>query len=72
MSPATLFNYFPNKGALAEAWVRGELDEVVPSWTGAPTLRLSDRIPDLRLPPAVWRWWHDEESTPSTPGAFAP
>ena len=25
VSPATLFNYFPNKGALAEAWVRGEL-----------------------------------------------
>jgi AcrR family transcriptional regulator len=29
ISPATLFNYFPNKGALAEAWVRGELDEIV-------------------------------------------
>ncbi len=32
VSPATLFNYFPNKGALAEAWVRGELDGVVASW----------------------------------------
>ncbi len=31
VSPATLFNYFPNKGALAEAWVRGELDELVAS-----------------------------------------
>ena len=29
VSPATLFNYFPNKGALAEAWVRGELDRAV-------------------------------------------
>jgi AcrR family transcriptional regulator len=26
ISPATLFNYFPNKGALAEAWVRGEIE----------------------------------------------
>lgn len=26
VSPATLFNYFPNKGALAEAWVRGEIE----------------------------------------------
>jgi AcrR family transcriptional regulator len=29
VSPATLFNYFPNKGSLAEAWVRGELDEAL-------------------------------------------
>jgi len=28
VSPATLFNYFPTKGALAETWVRGEIDEV--------------------------------------------
>jgi len=27
VSVATLFNYFPNKGALAEAWLRGEIDE---------------------------------------------
>ncbi|MAG31211.1 MAG: hypothetical protein CL908_10035 [Deltaproteobacteria bacterium] len=26
VSPATLFNYFPTKSALAEAWVRGEVD----------------------------------------------
>lgn len=26
VSSATLFNYFPTKGALAEAWVRGELE----------------------------------------------
>ena len=32
VSPATLFNYFPNKGALAEAWVRGELDGIVATW----------------------------------------
>ena len=29
VSSATLFNYFPNKGALAEAWVRGEIDKVL-------------------------------------------
>ncbi len=29
VSPATLFNYFPNKGALAEAWVRGEIDDQI-------------------------------------------
>jgi AcrR family transcriptional regulator len=29
VSPATLFNYFPNKGSLAEAWVRGEIDELL-------------------------------------------
>lgn len=29
VSAATLFNYFPNKGALAEAWVRGEIDEAL-------------------------------------------
>ena len=26
VSPATLFNYFPTKAALAEAWVRGEVE----------------------------------------------
>ena len=29
VSPATLFNYFPSKSALAEAWVRGEVDRAV-------------------------------------------
>ena len=29
VSQATLFNYFPNKGALAEAWVRGEIDRAI-------------------------------------------
>lgn len=29
VSPATLFNYFPTKGALAEAWVRGEIDSAL-------------------------------------------
>ena len=29
ISPATLFNYFPTKGALAEAWVRGEIDQAL-------------------------------------------
>ena len=29
VSPATLFNYFPAKGALAEAWVRGELESTL-------------------------------------------
>lgn len=29
VSAATLFNYFPNKGALAEAWIRGEIDELL-------------------------------------------
>jgi AcrR family transcriptional regulator len=29
VSAATLFNYFPNKGTLAEAWVRGEIDRVL-------------------------------------------
>lgn len=29
ISPATLFNYFPNKGVLAEAWIRGEIDELL-------------------------------------------
>jgi len=29
VSQATLFNYFPNKGALAEAWVRGEIDQAL-------------------------------------------
>jgi AcrR family transcriptional regulator len=29
VSAATLFNYFPTKGALAEAWVRREIDEML-------------------------------------------
>lgn len=29
IAPATLFNYFPTKGCLAEAWVRGEIAEVL-------------------------------------------
>jgi AcrR family transcriptional regulator len=29
VSAATLFNYFPTKSALAEAWVRGECDRLV-------------------------------------------
>ena len=29
ISPATLFNYFPTKGRLAEAWVRGELESIL-------------------------------------------
>lgn len=29
VSPATLFNYFPTKAALAEAWVRGEIEAAV-------------------------------------------
>jgi len=29
VSAATLFNYFPSKAALAEAWVRGEADRIV-------------------------------------------
>jgi AcrR family transcriptional regulator len=29
VSPATLFNYFPNKGSLAGAWVRGEIEDVL-------------------------------------------
>ncbi|MBK7949346.1 MAG: TetR/AcrR family transcriptional regulator [Deltaproteobacteria bacterium] len=29
VSPATLFNYFPSKSALAEAWVRGEVDRAI-------------------------------------------
>lgn len=36
ISPATLFNYFPTKGALAEAWVRGEIDEVLVSVSRDP------------------------------------
>jgi AcrR family transcriptional regulator len=68
VSPATLFNYFPNKGALAEAWVRGETDRVVAETSAAiverglrPSLRsacrlLADRAadaPTLRL--EAWR-----------------
>jgi len=29
VSQATLFNYFANKGALAEAWVRGEVESAL-------------------------------------------
>ena len=29
VSTATLFNYFPTKSALAEAWIRGEIDEAL-------------------------------------------
>jgi len=29
ISPATLFNYFPTKGHLAEAWVRGEVETLL-------------------------------------------
>ncbi len=29
ISQATLFNYFPNKASLAEAWVRGEIDDAL-------------------------------------------
>ena len=29
IAPATLFNYFPTKGCLAEAWVRGEIAEIL-------------------------------------------
>ncbi len=29
VSPATLFNYFPTKSCLAEAWVRGEVQEAL-------------------------------------------
>ncbi len=29
ISPATLFNYFPTKGRLAEAWVRGEAEAIL-------------------------------------------
>lgn len=41
--------------------VAAELDEIVPTWTGAPTVRLWDRVPDVRIPTSVWRWWHDED-----------
>ncbi len=68
VSPATLFNYFPNKSALAEAWVRGESDRIVAEASVAieerglrPCLRLACRIlagraadaPILRL--EAWR-----------------
>ena len=68
VSPATLFNYFPNKGALAEAWIRGELDRAVEAAAGSiddrglrPALRgacrtLAERAadaPTLRL--EAWR-----------------
>jgi len=29
IAPATLFNYFPTKGSLAEAWVRGEIRQTL-------------------------------------------
>ena len=68
VSPATLFNYFPNKGALAEAWVRGETDRVVAETAATimerglrPSLRAACRLlasraadaPGLRL--EAWR-----------------
>jgi AcrR family transcriptional regulator len=68
VSPATLFNYFPNKGALAEAWVRGESDRIVAEASAEiearglrPCLRSACRIlaglaadvPALRL--EAWR-----------------
>ena len=68
VSPATLFNYFPNKGALAEAWVRGETDRIVAETSAAiierglrPSLRAACRLlagraadaPALRL--EAWR-----------------
>ncbi len=34
VSPATLFNYFANKGALAEAWMRGEIDAALDRVSG--------------------------------------
>lgn len=34
ISTATLFNYFPTKGILAESWVRGELEAVLSGATG--------------------------------------
>lgn len=68
VSPATLFNYFPNKGALAEAWVRGESDRSLTDQAGEiearglrPALRGACRIlagravdaPSLRF--EAWR-----------------
>lgn len=35
VSAATLFNYFPSKAALAEAWVRGESDRTIEESAGA-------------------------------------
>lgn len=60
--------------AFREAYpeVAAELDEIVPTWTGAPTVRLFEHLPEVRIPPDVWRWWHDEdgaERTPSTGSA---
>ena len=34
ISPATLFNYFPTKGRLAEAWVRGEVEKLLDAAIG--------------------------------------
>jgi AcrR family transcriptional regulator len=34
VSQATLYNYFPNKAALAEAWVRGEIDQALQATSG--------------------------------------
>jgi hypothetical protein len=48
--------------------VANELDEVVPSWTGAPTIRVLDQVPDIRIPPSVWRWFHDEDDVTDQPG----
>jgi AcrR family transcriptional regulator len=36
VSPATLFNYFPTKAAIAEAWVRGEIEQAFARIGGGP------------------------------------
>ncbi len=41
--------------------VAQELDEVAPTWIGAPTVRFWDSVPEFRVPPRLWRWWHDED-----------
>ena len=51
--------------------VAAELDAIVPTWTGAPTVRMWDRVPEFRIPPSVWRWWHDE-SDAVAPGTESP
>lgn len=69
VSAATLFNYFPTKAALAEAWVRGESDRILAEAAASarsrglrPALReacrrLADSLqdaPSLRL--EAWRF----------------
>ena len=46
VSSATLFNYFPSKSALADAWVRGELDQRVEE--GARAIEARGLRPVLR------------------------